>query len=267
MITLQSFLNSQTGIFQNAKVKLVRHKDERTEYRDMLKNRDTLLKYQSEQPTDVFKDCDYIISFIGKERRQSILFGIYKVNSVTLNEGLYCYDLEQVSELEHLNDRIVIDWGKAGRSWHQKYSNIKEIIQVYQEGYIGNFTGLLDFTLEYSELQRLTKNPDANRDWYHNLSSVNGIYLILDQETGMQYIGSACGAKGIWGRWENYAKNGHGGNIELKALLETDPRYAQNFRYSILQTLPSNYTAKQVIQYENLYKQKLGSRVHGLNGN
>ena len=267
MITLQSFLNSQTDIFQNAKVKLVRHKDARVEYRDMLKNRDTLLEYQRDQPTHVFKDCDYIISFIGNERNRSTLFGIYKVNDVEERDGIFHYNLKQVPELEHLNDRIVIDWGKAGRSWHQDYKNIKETVQVLEEGYIGNFAGLLDFTLEYSELQRLIQNPEANRDWYHNLSSVNGIYLILDQKTGMQYIGSASGNKGIWGRWENYAKNGHGGNIELKALLNKNPSYTQNFRYSILQTLPSNYTTKQVIAYENLYKEKLGSRVHGLNGN
>lgn len=267
MITLQSFLNSQSDIFENSKIKLVRHKDARVEYRDMLKNRDSLLKYQSEQPTDVFKNCDYIISFVGHERRRSTLLGIYKVNGVKHKNNLYHYDLEQITELEHLNDRIVIDWGTAGRAWCQKYENIKEVIQVHPEGYIGNFTDLLDFTLEYSELQRLIKNPDANRDWYHNLSSVNGIYLILDQKTGMQYIGSASGNNGIWGRWENYAKNGHGGNTELKALLQNDPIYVQNFRYSILQTLPSNYTPKQIIQHENLYKQKLGSRVHGLNGN
>jgi len=83
----------------------------------------------------------------------------------------------------------------------------------------------------------------------------------------MQYIGSASGSNGFWGRWANYAKNGYGGNIELKALLNKDPSYAKNFRYSILQTLPSNYTAKQVVAYESLYKEKLGSRVHGLNGN
>ena len=200
MITLQSFLNSQTDTFQNAKVKLVRHKDARVEYRDMLKNRDTLLKYQSQQPSHVFKDCDYIISFIGNERNRSTLFGIYKVNDVEQKDGIFHYGLKQVPELEHLNDRIVIDWGKAGRQWHQDYKNIKEIVQILEVGYIGNFTGLLDFTLEYNELHRLIQNPDANRDWYHNLSSVNGIYLILDQKTGMQYIGSASGNKGIWGR-------------------------------------------------------------------
>jgi hypothetical protein len=267
MITLQSLLSSQTDILNKPRVKLVRHKDARTEYRDMLKNRNTLLKYQSDQPTDVFKGCDYIISFIGTECRRSILFGIYKVNGVKYEHELYCYNLQQVSNLEHLNDRVVIDWGTAGRSWHQKYKNIKEIIQVYPKGYIGDFSNLLDFTLEYSELQRLIKSPDSNIDWYHNLSSVSGIYLILDQKTGMQYVGSACGNKGIWGRWESYAKNGHGGNAELKELLQKDSNYAQNFRYSILQTLPSNYTAKQIIQHENLYKQKLGSRVHGLNRN
>lgn len=267
MLTLQSFLTSQTDIFQNSRVKLVRHKDARAEYRDMLKNRDSLLKYQSKQPTDVFKDCDYIISFIGKERRRSILFGIYKVQSMKKKDGLYCYDLKQMPELEHLNDRLVIDWGPSGRVWCQKYENQKELVEVLPQGYIGNFPGLLDFTLEYDELQRLIQNPEANRDWYQHLSSVNGIYLILDQKTGLQYIGSACGNKGIWGRWENYAKTGHGGNLELKKLLAKDASYAPNFRYSILQSLPSNLTSKEVVAHENLYKEKLGSRVHGLNGN
>ncbi len=33
------------------------------------------------------------------------------------------------------------------------------------------------------------------------VSSVNGVYLILDTRTGNQYIGSAYGNDGIWQKW------------------------------------------------------------------
>ena len=74
MITLQEILNIKTNLFKNSKVKLVRHKDNRAEYRELIKDRNELLNYQKEQGKHVFKDCDYIISFIGQERKnQSFL--------------------------------------------------------------------------------------------------------------------------------------------------------------------------------------------------
>lgn len=111
-------------------------------------------------------------------------------------------------------------------------------------------------------------NPDANKDWKHALSAVNGIYLIVDKNTSdeKQYIGSAYGVDGIWGRWSQYAKNGHGDNVTLVELCKQDD-YQKNFTFTILKTLPKNLLNKEVIQVENLYKEKLGSRVHGLNAN
>jgi len=40
------------------------------------------------------------------------------------------------------------------------------------------------------------------------LASVAGVYLILDTETGYQYIGAATGKDGIWGRWSKYIPDG-----------------------------------------------------------
>ncbi len=96
---------------------------------------------------------------------------------------------------------------------------------------------------------------------------MNGVYLILDESTGLQYLGSANGENGIWQRWSDYAANGHGGNKELKALHKVDPSHHKNFKFSILQSLPSNISQREIIKIESLYKQKLGSRVHGLNKN
>ena len=122
--------------------------------------------------------------------------------------------------------------------------------------------------LTHSELTLLVSNPDANKDWKHALSAVNGIYLIVDKNTSdeKQYIGSAYGVDGIWGRWSQYAKNGHGDNVTLVELCKQDD-YQKNFTFTILKTLPKNLLNKEVIQVENLYKEKLGSRVHGLNAN
>ena len=99
------------------------------------------------------------------------------------------------------------------------------------------------------------------------LAAAIGIYLILDSKTGQQYVGSANGKDGIWQRWSEYAANYTGGNKELVALIKSDPHYYRHFRYSVLQTLPSNITQREIVAIENLYKQKLGSKAHGLNAN
>lgn len=56
--------------------------------------------------------------------------------------------------------------------------------------------------------------------WCKMLSSVAGIYAILDRKTGKLYVGKANASGGadeggIWERWECYAKNGHSENKQL----------------------------------------------------
>lgn len=266
MITLQQVLSSQSNILENARVKLVRHQDSRQQYRDVIKDKARLLEYQRAQPKDVFKDCDYIVSFIGMAHSQAVLFGVFRVHGRSAIDGHY--DLEHVTDFEALVDRLVIDWGKSAITWHQWYDRQpKEVVEILPKGYIGSFEGLLSFVLDYSDLKTLFAHPEANRDWKHHLSAVNGIYLILDSNTGQQYIGSACGEQGIWQRWGNYAVNGTGGNKELMHLLDGEAGYARHFRFSVLQALPSNITKREIDTIEQLYKEKLGSRVHGLNRN
>lgn len=268
MITLQEILNPQIPFLKNARVKVIRHKDDRLEYKEMLKDRKGIIEYQKTQESAVFSNCDYIIVFSGLDRRRAVFFGVFSVNGCKSIGGKYHYDLQQVDGCEDLIDRLIIDWGVNARAWHQWYDKQqKEILEILPSGYIGNFKGILDFVLEFDELKKLIKNPEANYEWHRHLSAVNGIYMILDEKTGQQYIGSAYGKEGIWQRWSNYVANGTGGNKELVALHKSDPNYHKNFKFSVLQTLPSNMSDKEVIAVEALYKQKLGSRVHGLNRN
>lgn len=269
MVTLAQILQSQSRLLEGKRVKLVRHKDHRAEYREAIKDRKKLLAYQQKQGRDVFGGCEYIVSFMGLERSKSLFFGVFKVLGSRFVDGHYLYNLEKVEAFDGLADRLVIDWGESTRAWLQWYDRqSKNVIEILPSGYIGNFPGLLDFVLEFDDLQTLIANPEANHDWKHHLSAVNGVYLILDRKTGKQYIGSAYGREGIWGRWKAYAATGHADNKELKKLLSTDPAYPNRyFCYSILQTLPSNMTGRESVDVENLYKRKLGTRAHGLNEN
>jgi hypothetical protein len=141
------------------------------------------------------------------------------------------------------------------------------VIEVLPKGYVRAFPGYLDFVLKQQELREIVANPEANRTWHSMLSEVAGIYLIVDQRTGRQYVGSAYGASGILGRWSEYVRCGHGGNKQLIELMEEDPGCVDHFTFSLLRTLPRTLTKNEVIKIEGLYKNKLGSRAFGLNAN
>ena len=129
------------------------------------------------------------------------------------------------------------------------------------------FADYLEFTLTFQELRDLIKRSGANHEWRARLSGVAGVYLILASTTGAQYVGSAYGADGVWGRWSSYATNGHGGNALLRKLIESNPAYPAAFTFSILQIMPTSTARAEIIARERRYKQKLGSRATGLNAN
>jgi len=270
MITLQELLELRSNVFNSKNTKLIRHKDTRgiEDFKEIVKNRDQLLEYQREQGKDIF-NCDYIISFIGLEHMKSLLFGVFETNreKKVIKNSHYFYELTEMNDFKDFNERIIIDWGSSGQAWHQWYHNEKEVIQILPSGYIGSFKNYNDFVLDFNELEKIINNEDSNKDWIDKLSIINGIYLILDSKTGNQYVGSANGTDGILGRWKVYVQTKTGGNQCLIDLMKIDPKYYLNFKYSILQTLPSNITKQEIVNLENIYKEKLGSRVFGLNNN
>lgn len=179
--------------------------------------------------------------------------------------GVY-YDLEALPGFEDLAGRVVIDWGGSALAWHQWLAD-KEVLEVLPAGYVRPFPGYLDFVLAYEELVAIIESPAANREWHRRLSAVAGVYLIVDRQTGKQYVGSASGSEGILGRWRAYATAAHGGNRQLKALLDADPGCGAHLEFTILRTLPRTLTRAEVVEYEALYKRKLGTRAFGLNSN
>jgi hypothetical protein len=98
--------------------------------------------------------------------------------------------------------------------------------------------------------------------WLEPLRTCRGVYLLVHRETGAQYVGSATGSDGFLGRWRCYA-DGHGGNRGLRELAHPPDHYDVR----ILETVGSSATRDDVYDIESIWKEKLGSRVQGLNRN
>jgi len=272
------------GFDPHRPAKLVRHQTPRYDVHDLMR-RGWLEYYQATQSRPVFDGCDRIVSFIGTGGTKARFIGVYRVNGKRrkfdarqvpspagfpheyLKGVRYCYDLEREAGYEDLENRVVIEWGKGARSWVQRLSN-KEVVELLPKGQLRPpFHDYLEFSLTYSELVELYDNEDANKEWRARLAAVGGIYLILATKSGAQYVGSAHGTEGIWGRWAAYARDGHGGNKLLKDLIARDSAYPAAFSYSILQILPKTFAKSEVLEWEQRYKEKLGSRATGLNVN
>lgn len=270
------------GFDLNRKVKLVRHKYIRFDLHGVL-NDGWMELYQSCQARPVVKDCECIISFIADGGTRARFVGVFEVqgerelrssgipNDSPFGEwrkrGGYYYQTVRRPEFSDFEGRTIVEWGGGTRSWVQRCRN-KSIIEIYPSGRsLEPFSDYLDCSLTHRELRELVTNAEAHRDWKSSLSAVSGVYLILAETSGQQYIGSAYGLDGIWGRWSTYAKNGHGGNQFLRKLLHDNEAYPGAFRYSVLQVLPKSTTKAEVIRWESQYKIKLGSRALGLNAN
>ena len=279
MLSIRELLTLR-GLDTQAKIKLVRHLDQRYNVHELMR-RGQLEIYQSYQSKPVF-ECDYVVAFVGMPDGLARLFGIFKIagrcsaNEVPLPpdflypdmsvNDIYFYELPEMPGFEDLKHRVVIDWGKSAILWHQWLTD-KDVVQILPQGYVCPFPGYLDFVLTFDELVEIIVNPIANREWHTMLSAVAAVYLIVDTKTGRQYVGSASGEHGLLGRWRDYAKTVHGGNKELRTLVESDPQYGRNFNFTVLRTLPKTLTRLEVIEYERLYKKKLGTRAFGLNSN
>lgn len=293
IISIQDLLkgwnrNSEFDNANESRIKLVRHS------RDVKQNSFIYNKYkgsvyklyrtdyalfkewQSEQSDRDMKNVDYLVGFLAEEGCECRFIGVYRNYGPkrATGNGRSEYTIEEVEGFEGLKDKVVIDWGKGPRSWMQKWQstkNVRRIDQVNTGDDIPYFIRYEDVILSFSQLQKVVED----KEWKSKLESLNCVYMILDKETGKQYVGVTYkdmkpGIKnGILGRWTEYAKTGHGNNKLLVALLaEKGISYAdQNFQWTILETLPLNVTPKVAIDRESLYKKKFGTREHGYNEN
>ena len=266
---------------ESAKVKLIRHALTDKGFRSCY-DKNMVLEYTRQQKSGFSKNYDYWCVFISGKGTLAKLFACYRVgNSVPdtpdampkdfphpewfQGENAY-FDLEHIDLLKDYEGRLTIDWGNSARMWHQKGTTEKPIVAI-QADVKKVFSGFVNLILTYDELETIVENPTLYEAWHTALSSVNAIYLIVDRETGKQYVGSAYGKDGLLGRWSCYVNSLHGNNKLMKELICAYPERYHHFQFSILQILPKTVTDDEVIQTESLYKKKLLTVPFGMNDN
>ena len=272
MISLNDILRAE-GI-DPAMVKLVRHQEggrrgqiiyATTRLPD---GRARVEEYQRIQHRKVFDVGGLIASFIVTPRGDTLLFGLYRVDAVAVCEpgtvdpifkdpaaGKNRYDLTYDPRLAQYEGRLSIAWGGATRSWFQRAANQPKPVVALREPDDPPFPGFVQFCVNLEDL------PGLYTSWQAILRAVKGIYLLVDRETGEQYVGSAKGEESLLARWMNYAESGHGGNVGLR------PRKGAKYQASVLQVFDITSPDQRIEAVESMWKDKLGTRIHGLNRN
>jgi hypothetical protein len=193
------------------------------------------------------------------------------------------FDLRRTDFLAPLNDRLVVEWDTP-RSWHRSAVSASAsrmpVVEIADRDKVP-FPGFDGVLLAYHELRSVVDDPRC-ADWRAALSEVQGIYLITDSSNGRQYVGKADGAERILGRWTAYARDGHGGNVALRELVDAsaltganekavaqDPRddHARHFVFSLLRVFGPSTPSTEVNAAESHYKAALMTRKFGLNRN
>lgn len=238
--------------------------------------------YTALQKRGFSKGYAYWAVFLNDKGSYARFYALYKVNGVLSNtaelmpkgcptsddfqgEGSF-FLLQRMDCLKEYEQRLLIDWGKSTRMWHQKGTTEKPIIAI-QTVNKQPFPGYEKIVLSFDQLETVVENTIDYELWQTALSSVKGVYLIADRETGKQYVGSAYGSDGLLGRWRCYVDSYHGNNKQMIELIDAKPEQYKHFQFSILQLIEKTATADEVISIENLWKKKLLSIEYGLNEN
>lgn len=256
-------------------IRLVRHQDHRLGsgrlYETWRERREAFEAYQSVQSRDLFPVGDVLASFVVTETGKTVFVGLYAVEDVgtcppgttdplLLDDvsGQVRYELRLLDELTTYRNKVVIEWGAGTRSWVQRASNQPKPVAEIADQYEPRFPGFRSFVRPIDDM------PHLPHGWQQVLRSVKGVYLLVDIHTGSLYVGSAKGADSFFGRWMDYATDGHGGD---KALIAAGKDGKRTYQVSVLEVV-DEYTPDDTIeQIEAYWKNKLMSRTFGLNRN
>ena len=243
-----------------------------------------IYEYTCHQRKDFNKGYKYWAVFISGKGTLAKLYALYEVGAChadtpdMMPDGLpeaeakhytgngSIYELKRSELIKEYEGKLTIDWGTSARMWHQKGTTEKAIVSIMPDEK-KVFMGYESVLLSYDQLKEIIDNQEVYEAWHTALRSVNAIYLIVDTETGKQYVGSAYGTDGLFGRWNCYVNTYHGNNKEMKKVICAYPERYHAFQFSILQILPKTLVPDDVIAIESQWKKKLLSIDYGMNDN
>ncbi len=206
---------------------------------------------------------DYVLSFIPFGDKDWLLVNAYKV----LDDSRVFVEADESAfpEVAGYIGKLVITW-EDRKTMNIVMCNpeaishltVKTILEQPYDEAETEFPGYENLSLSWSELKYVLNL----KTWQTALKNQKGVYLITDVATNKRYVGSAYGDTMLLGRWQSYAENGHGGNRELKSLVETQglDYVKNNFRYSILDIHKATTDDKTILDRESWWKEVLLTR-------
>ena len=219
-----------------------------------------------------FNVGDIAICFIDLSNDNWLLTTIKRVTEELDVKGGINYNGNELPQYASLFGRVIVKYHKSHQTGVRIFSTIENdliVQQVLPSTFEGDdFPGYDNVRLSYAQLTRIVSNN--KRDWVAALESQKAIYLITDSNTGKFYVGSATSANGmLLSRWRSYVTNGHGGNVQLKALVDSKGiEYVKSyFTYSILENYNSRVDDSFILNRESWWKDTLLTRMFGYNSN
>lgn len=213
----------------------------------------------------------YIFSLIRfyPEKDTWLFGGIWKVVSTDMSKKPYPYVVEFDEKYSQYVGRLKIKYSYNNRSVRVKmeehFSNmvIKELLE--EPFTTVTFPGYRNVDIPFRTLETIMKKDAVV--WKTALA-VKGIYLITDTKTGKKYVGKADGDLGFWQRWGDYISDGHGGDVDLKKLVDNKgfEYIRQYYKFSILEVL-TGWDENDIDERESYWKRVLMSRMEEVGHN
>ena len=180
---------------------------------------------------------------------------------------------ETLSRYQPLYGRLVINYhNKSQQLFRNAVNLIDDLVvseylpKVYDDF---EFPGYDNVCLSFEKLKLII--DCKSRSYESALKNQKAVYLITDTFNGKLYVGSSRADECmLFERWSAYANNGHGGNKELKAIVEEKgfDYIKKYFQYSILENYNSTKDDDYILKRENHWKEVLNSKVpNGYNWN
>lgn len=262
--------------FEPKSVRLVRHLDtgrrEPTIYAAWRSpnGRQLVEEYQRIQSRRVFRIGEIVASFVvtPRPRNETLFIGLYQVTAIGKCEagtrdpiygddvaGMNRYDLTYDDALEDYVERLSIVWGPGTRAWVQAAGRQPKPIRAIRDMQDPPFPGFSQFCVDIDLI------PGLYSSWQERLREVKGVYVLVDKDTGAQYVGSAKGEESLLARFMAYAQTGHGGNVELRR------RKGARYQVGVLEIVNLALPDRRIEEIEAWWKRKLLTREFGLNRN
>src|SRR4029077_14595363 len=174
------------------------------------------------QHRKVFSVGELVASFIvtPRPRNETLFIGLYQVVSIGRCEngardpifgddvsGMNRYGMVHDSRLGEYEEKLSIEWGPGTRAWHQRADRQAKALRALSDREDPPFPGFSQFCVDIAQV------PGLYGSWQQLLREVKGLYLLVDKDTGKQYVGSAKGEESLLARFMAYAQTGHGGNV------------------------------------------------------